>query len=127
MKGAHIGTYSHEANNPKGNRKQKVNVESMAAPVGNQNARNAKRWQSAITRALARASEGRGVEAGLDKLADKLITAALMGEQWALKEVGERLDGKAAQVIAGDDDLPPVQVSKVERVILRANATDPNG
>jgi hypothetical protein len=99
----------------------------MAAPVGNQNARNAKRWQGAITRALARASEGQGVDAGLDKLADKLISAALMGEQWALKEVGERLDGKPAQVIAGDDDMPPIQVQKVERVILRANATDTDG
>lgn len=99
----------------------------MAAPVGNQNARNAKRWQSAITRALAKISEGQGVEAGLDKLADQLVLAASKGEQWALKEVGERLDGKPAQIIAGDDDLPPVQVEKIERVLIRAGAADSNG
>lgn len=99
----------------------------MAAPVGNQNARNAKRWQSAITRALAKISEGQGVEAGLDKLADQLVLAAANGEQWALKEVGERLDGKPAQIIAGDDDLPPVQVEKIERVLIRAGAADSNG
>lgn len=97
------------------------------APVGNQNARNAKRWQSAITRALAKISDGQGVEAGLDKLADKLVLAASNGEQWALKEVGERLDGKPAQVIAGDADLPPVQVHKVERVVIRADAADRDG
>lgn len=100
----------------------------MAAPVGNQNARNAKRWQSAITRALAKISEGQGVEAGLDKLADKLVLAASNGEQWALKEVGERLDGKPAQIVAGDDDLDPIRlVQKVERVIRRADPADRNG
>lgn len=98
----------------------------MGAPVGNQNARNAKVWQQAIKRALARAS-GKNVDAGLDVLADKVVSAAQMGEQWAIKEIGERLDGKPAQVIVGDDDLPPIQVSKVERVIVRANATDSNG
>lgn len=100
----------------------------MAAPVGNQNARNAKRWQSAITRALAKISEGQGVEAGLDKLADQLVLAAANGEQWALKEVGERLDGKPAQIVAGDDDLDPIRlVQKVERVIRRADPADRNG
>lgn len=80
------------------------------APIGNANAKNAKRWQSAVTRALARLSEGAGVEAGLDRLADQLVSAAAAGEQWALKEVGDRLDGKPAQIIAGDDELPPLQI-----------------
>lgn len=80
----------------------------MAAPVGNQNARNAKRWQQALRRALARA-EG-SIDQGLDKVADIVVKAAMGGEQWAIKELGEREDGKAAQVIAGDDDLPPVKV-----------------
>jgi len=82
----------------------------MGAPAGNQNAKSAKRWQSAITRALAKAAGGEGLEAGLDKLAEKLVSAAESGEQWALLEIGNRLDGKPAQVIAGDDDLPPVKV-----------------
>lgn len=80
----------------------------MGAPVGNQNAKNAKRWQYALRRALARA-EGT-IDSGLDKIADKVVTAAIAGEQWAIKEIGEREDGKPAQVIAGDDDLPPVKV-----------------
>lgn len=87
------------------------------APVGNQNARTAKRWQSAITRALAKAAEGAGVEAGLDKLAEKLVAAAAAGEQWALREVGDRMDGKPAQVIAGDDELPPVKMEGVVKLV----------
>lgn len=89
----------------------------MAAPLGNQNAKKAKRWQDAITRALAKIAEGQGVEAGLDKLATQLVQAAEKGEQWALIEVGNRLDGKPAQVIAGDDDLPPVKLKGVVELV----------
>jgi hypothetical protein len=88
------------------------------APVGNANARSAKRWQSAITRALAKAAEGAGVEAGLDKLAEQLVSAAQKGEQWALLEIGNRLDGKPAQaVIGGDDDDPPLKVKGVIELV----------
>lgn len=70
------------------------------APEGNQNARNAKLWQQAIKRALARAS-GENVDKGLDKGADALVRSFMAGEQWAVKEVGDRLDGKPAQAIEG--------------------------
>lgn len=97
------------------------------APVGNTNAKSAKRWQSAITRALAKIAKGEGVEAGLDRLADQLVSAAEKGEQWALLEVGNRLDGKPAQVIIGDDDADPVSIRKIEREIVRANAAPTDG
>ncbi len=77
----------------------------MAAPLGNQNAKKAKRWQKAIERALSRAS-GADIDTGLDKAADMLVAAANIGEQWALRELGDRIDGKPAQVIAGDPDNP---------------------
>ncbi len=93
---------------------------------GNQNAARAKKWREAIMRALARKSGS--VEAGLDAAADKLAVLAIDdGDKWALEEIGNRVDGKPAQVIAGDDDLPPVRVEKIERVIVRANAPDTNG
>jgi hypothetical protein len=99
------------------------------APVGNQNAKTAKRWQSAITRALARAADGKGVEAGLDTLADKLVGLAAAGEQWAIREVGDRLDGKPAQALIhqGDEDGGPVKVERIERVIRRADVANRNG
>ena len=44
----------------------------MAAPLGNQNAVKAKRWQQAIDRALAKKSKSAGIEE-LDRLAEKFL------------------------------------------------------
>lgn len=85
----------------------------MAAPQGNSNARKAKRFEGAITRALAKIAQGAGVEAGIDKLAEQLVQAAADGEQWALIEVANRLDGKPAQVIVGDNDADPINIRKL--------------
>jgi hypothetical protein len=75
------------------------------APIGNQNAARAKRWREAILRALARKASS--VDDGLDKAADKLVTLAIDdGDKWALEELGDRIDGKPAQVIVGDDESP---------------------
>lgn len=86
------------------------------APLGNQNARKAKLFEQAIKRALARAS-GENVDAGLDKGADKLVAAYQAGEPWAIKEVGDRLDGKPAQAIIGDADEAPVQIAGVLKLV----------
>jgi hypothetical protein len=87
----------------------------MAAPEGNQNAKKAKIWEQAIKRALARRANST-VDHGLDELADKIVAAAASGDAWALKEVGDRMDGKPTTVIAGDDELPPVQLGVIELV-----------
>jgi hypothetical protein len=87
----------------------------MGAPVGNQNAKRAKRWQKAIERALARASND-STDAGLDQAADKLVAACIAGDQWALKELGDRIDGKSVQVIGGDDENPVL----VREIVIRA-------
>ena len=92
----------------------------MAAPAGNQNAKKAKRWASALDRALARAGEGQGFEAGLDRVADQVVAAALTGDKDAWKEIGDRQDGKVAQslTVAGDPENPLQTVSRVELVNL---------
>lgn len=77
----------------------------MAAPLGNQNAAKAKIWEQALKRALARYS-GKNVDAGLDVLADKVVVAATEGDQWAITEIGNRMDGKPATVVAGDAEQP---------------------
>lgn len=79
----------------------------MSAPIGNQFAVKAKRWSAAIDRALANRSKARGIEA-LDELAEKLLLAAEQGDLTALKELGDRLEGKPAQIISGPDggDVP---------------------
>jgi hypothetical protein len=94
----------------------------VAAPVGNQNARKAKRWESAITRALAKVANGAGLEAGLDSLAEQLVSAAAKGEQWALLEIGNRLDGKPAQIVIGDADEDPIQHSHTVEWVNGASA-----
>ena len=81
----------------------------MGAPLGNQNAARAKQWQAAIERAL----DKRGAmdrKAALDELAGKLLDKAGEGDMTALKELGDRLDGKPAQTIGGDPDQPPVKL-----------------
>ena len=66
------------------------------APKGNQNATKGRVWTEAINRALAARSRRDGVLA-LDALADKLLELANQGEFQALKELGDRLEGKAIQ------------------------------
>lgn len=88
----------------------------MPAPVGNSNASKNKRWQKAIERALARL--GGDVDKGLDRLADKVVAKADEGDKDSWREVAERMDGKAAQVLAGDSDNPLTVHNKIERAIV---------
>jgi hypothetical protein len=78
----------------------------MGAPVGNKNAAKAKVWTAAIERALERRVTDR--RAALDELADKLLDMCAEGDLAALKELGDRLEGKPTQIIAGDEEAPVV-------------------
>lgn len=97
----------------------------MGAPLGNQNAAKGRIWQAAINRAIERRSRVEAREM-LDDLADKLISLAHEGDLAALRELGDRLEGKPAQMvgIGQDPNADPVQVQRVERVIVRGNAAD---
>lgn len=83
---------------------------------GNLNASRGRRWSAAIDRALALRSKAAGIEA-LDVLAEKLLAACDEGDLSALRELGDRLDGKPAQAITGADG-GPLQIEKIERVIV---------
>lgn len=63
---------------------------------GNQNAANGKRWQAAILRALEARSRIAQKEA-LDLLAEKLLSKCDEADLQALKELGDRVDGKPSQ------------------------------
>lgn len=58
-----------------------------------------KPWRDALQRAVKRRSEGKGSPQALDRLADRLVATALEGDVAALKEIGDRLDGKPTQQI----------------------------
>ena len=81
----------------------------MAAKPGGQpgshNARKTRHWEAALKRILARRNE-MDMEKGLDQLAHKVVRMAMAGDQWALKEIGDRIDGKAKQIIGGDEEAP---------------------
>ena len=65
-------------------------------PKGNTNSANHRIWAEAIRRAIAR--RGPGLTEGLNKLADQFIDAVEEGKV-DFKELGDRLDGKAAQAL----------------------------
>ena len=77
------------------------------APKGNKNASKQNRlWGDAIKRAIAQHNGER-----LRKIAEKLLDEAEAGNIQAIKELGDRLDGRSAQqvVLSGDPDTPILQ------------------
>jgi hypothetical protein len=70
----------------------------MAAAPGNQYAAKEKLWRAAIVRALQKRSRADTVEA-LDLLAERLLEACDKLDMTAIKELGDRLDGKPKQQI----------------------------
>lgn len=74
------------------------------APIGNKNAVKNRPWSDAINRALL-AEDGKK----LRELADMLISKALEGDVPALKEVGDRVEGRPAQaILLGEDAENPL-------------------
>lgn len=94
----------------------------MAAPENNQNAAKGKAFRHALKRALARKS-GSTMSAALEEIAARLADAAYQGEQWAIKEIADRLDGKPAQaIIGGDEDDPAIRTTS--EILIRSVSTN---
>lgn len=88
----------------------------MAAPVGNSNAKKGKEWFDALRKECVQRD-------ALRKIASVVVDKAIAGEQWAIQEVGNRLDGKPAQAVevSGADGGPVETVSRVELVAMGGN------
>jgi hypothetical protein len=83
----------------------------LSAPVGNQYAAKDKLWRAAILRALEKRSRVEQKEM-LDEIADKLIDACLKADMPALKEFGDRVDGKPKQIVEQSGlDGEPIKTS----------------
>jgi hypothetical protein len=67
---------------------------------GNNNAGKNKPFYRAIDKAIAQ-DDGKRLRAA----AEKLLDLAANGEAWAVKELGDRLDGKAAQSLTLDGGI----------------------
>jgi hypothetical protein len=63
----------------------------MAAPIGNTNAIKGKMFYDKLRKVLVQEPHR------LESIVNQLITQAETGEAWAVKEVIDRLDGKAVQ------------------------------
>jgi glycerol-3-phosphate cytidylyltransferase-like family protein len=72
----------------------------VGAPEGNDNARKGKLFYDQLRRVLVQNDSLK-----LRQVSEKLVDAAIEGEPWAVKEVIDRMDGKAVaiQEIQGPD------------------------
>lgn len=83
-------------------------------PEGNtKSSRDNRMWRNTIQRAIAQSDPDR-----LRRIAEKLLSKAEEGDLGALKELGDRIDGKAAQqiIMHGDADGGPIQTQTNVRV-----------
>ena len=77
------------------------------APLGNNNAGKARVWTAAIQRALDRRSRADQIHE-LDQLAELLIDLCKQSDLGALREFGDRMEGKPHQSISGTDGGPMI-------------------
>jgi len=74
----------------------------MAAPKGNQNSNKNNRAWGKVVKKLAIQEDAKR----LHNVAEALFRKAEDGDIAAIKELGDRIDGKASQEITGDSDQP---------------------
>lgn len=67
------------------------------APKGNSNAKKGREWFDALRKECVQ-------RAALEALATKVVDLALEGERWAIEEIANRYDGKAAQSVVGSGE-----------------------
>ena len=65
------------------------------------NAEN-RQWAAALRRALVQSKDGQGMR----KLADKVVDMGFKGDMAAIRELGDRIDGKAIQEVSGEGGGP---------------------
>lgn len=64
----------------------------------------------------------------LRKIAAALADKAESGDVQAIKEIADRLDGKVAQAITGDDELDPIRViQEIRRSVVDPKHSDSKG
>ena len=98
----------------------------MAAPKAPRGAKSDKIWRNAIRKAVHELRAATGDEKAerikaITLLARRLVTKAMEGDVMALKEIGDRLDGKPVQGVALGMD---VRITRIERYIVAPEAIE---
>lgn len=90
-------------------------ISKVGAPIGNQNGKKGKLFYNQLRIALVQEDSRK-----LRTIAQKLVDAAEQGEPWAIKEVIDRVDGKAVQAteISGVDG-EAIELKQIEFIIKR--------
>ena len=73
-------------------------IDKGGAPEGNKNAAKGKLFYGQLRKALVQEDALK-----LRAIAEKLVEAAIEGEPWAVKEIMDRVDGKAVQSTTFED------------------------
>jgi hypothetical protein len=89
----------------------------MANPRGQQ---RDKPFRDAL-RMFLFSENGRKGRRKLDLAAAALVGKAVKGDVAALKELADRLDGKVAQAIVGDDEHDPISLRTIVTGVARAS------
>lgn len=104
-----------------------TNPKGAGAPEGNQNSsKNNRLWAETIKRAVTQSDSER-----LRRIAEALLVKAEDGDMSAIKELGDRLDGKASQAIeasiSGELEVNHALVAGAKELLiqrLKANETN---
>ena len=70
-----------------------IDTNKVGAPVGNDNAKKGKLFYDQLRKVLVQNDQLK-----LRQVSEKLVDAAIEGEPWAVKEVIDRMDGKAVAI-----------------------------
>ncbi len=92
----------------------------MAAPINPKGAKSDKEWRGAIRLAVHELIEATGEgkakkTKALTLMARKLVSKAIKGDVMAMKEAGDRLDGRPRQEVELD---MPMTITAIERRIV---------
>jgi hypothetical protein len=84
-----------------------------------------KPFQEALRMEMLAAERGEACEAKPGSLRWNARKLLEQGEVSSIREIADRLDGKVAQAVVGDDDLDPIRlIQRIERVVVRPSDPD---
>jgi len=107
-------------NSTENNNVEVASTNKGGAPIGNQNGKKGKLFYDQLRVALVQEDKKR-----LRTIAEKLVKAAENGDAWAIKEIIDRVDGKAIQAteISGVDGADLANLQTINIVLRKPDGS----